>query len=63
MTLREFIRQNRADVDAHINHLRSRPNSQGWAVLRTDLPRLNDAEREGWVQNDEGLYRWWRASR
>lgn len=25
--------------------------------------RLNDRERELWVDNDEGLYRWYRRSR
>ena len=24
--------------------------------------RLNDTEREQWVNNDEGLYNWWRRS-
>jgi hypothetical protein len=24
---------------------------------------MNDAERSQWVDNDEGLYNWWRASR
>lgn len=25
--------------------------------------RLNDSEREMWVMNDEGLYRWWKSER
>ena len=24
---------------------------------------MNDTEREEWVNNDEGLYRWWRSTR
>jgi hypothetical protein len=24
---------------------------------------MNDRERTLWVQNDEGLYRWWRSER
>ena len=24
---------------------------------------MNDAEREQWVDNDEGLYDWWRSQR
>ena len=24
---------------------------------------MNDTEREQWVNNDEGLYSWWRSSR
>jgi hypothetical protein len=23
---------------------------------------MNDGERDQWVQNDEGLYRWWLSS-
>lgn len=25
--------------------------------------RLNNREREMWIDNDEGLYNWWRSSR
>jgi len=24
------------------------------------MPTINNAEREMWVNNDEGLYRWWK---
>jgi len=24
---------------------------------------MNNRERELWIMNDEGLYRWWRSSR
>lgn len=24
---------------------------------------LNDADRSQWIDNDEGLYNWWRSSR
>jgi len=24
---------------------------------------LNDTDREQWIDNDEGLYNWWRSSR
>ena len=24
---------------------------------------MNDEDREQWIDNDEGLYRWWRSSR
>ena len=24
---------------------------------------MNDRERELWVMNDEGLYRWWKSTR
>ena len=49
MSLREFIKQNRSEIDASIK--RVVPNL-----------RINDAERRMWVLNDEGLYRWARFS-
>lgn len=27
------------------------------------MRRLNDDERDQWIDNDEGLYRWWKSSR
>ena len=24
---------------------------------------MNNSEREMWIQNDEGLYRWWKSTR
>lgn len=33
---------------------------RGWI---TDGIRVNDDDREQWVDNDEGLYTWWRSSR
>ena len=44
MTMREFIRQNREELDEII--LRRCP----------DLHRLNDEERRQWVLNDETIY-------
>jgi hypothetical protein len=32
-------------------------------LLRNPSGSLNDREREMWVQNDEGLYNWWKQSR
>lgn len=46
MRLREFIRKNREELDRIIKG--EVPNSR----------RLNDEEREMWVLNDEGLYKW-----
>lgn len=51
MTLKEFIKQNRKELDEAIR--RVCPN----------IPRLNDEERRVWILNDEGLYRWARAER
>lgn len=46
MSKREFIRQNRAEIDEYIR--KACPN----------IGSLNDHERELWVLNDEGLYLW-----
>ena len=48
LTLAEFIRQNREELDRAIHRV---------------VPglRLNDSERRLWILNDEGLYRWARS--
>jgi len=46
MTLKDFIRQNRADLDAMF-----------WEALRDPDYSINDGERRLWILNDEGLYR------
>lgn len=51
MTLRQFIRENRAELDAAIAR----------ALGRDSNPIPNDREREMWVRNDEGLYHWARS--
>ena len=51
MRLREFIQQNRAEIDAAIAR----------ALGRKTNPRPNDEERRLWILNDEGLYRWARS--
>lgn len=48
MTLRQFIQQNKKELDQAIR--RVVPNC-----------KLNDAERRLWILNDEGLYRWVRS--
>ena len=50
MTLRKFVRENRAELDSYIRRLV--PN----------IKSLNDAERVQWVQNDERLYHWARGA-
>lgn len=47
-SLKEFIKDNRAGIDAAIRRVCS--NCQ-----------LNDVERRAWVLNDEGLYLWARS--
>jgi len=49
-TLRQFIAENKTDIDAGIRRALGRP----------DYP-LNDEDRRQWVLNDEGLYRWARS--
>ncbi len=48
-SLREWIKTNRAEIDAAIK--RACPNAQ----------HFNDDERRLWVLNDEGLYSWARS--
>lgn len=48
MTMREFIKKNRKELDEAIK--RACPNV-----------RLNDEEREAWINNDESLYNWARS--
>ena len=49
MRLRDFIKENREELDRCIT--RACPN----------VGRLNDKEREMWILNDEGLYNWARS--
>lgn len=46
MSKREFIRKYRAEIDQTI---RARGSRQA---------TINDRDREEWLANDEGLYRW-----
>ena len=46
MSMREFIRRNRAELDKAIRSSCS------------NLGSLNDEDRQQWVLNDEGLYNW-----
>lgn len=54
-SLREFICENRAELDACI-----RRALQGDRLTPLYMP-LNDEERRQWVLNDEGLYGWARS--
>ncbi len=49
MTLKEFIKENREELDDCIRT--ACPNNQYW----------NDEERRQWILNDEGLYSWARS--
>ncbi|HRT04077.1 MAG TPA: hypothetical protein P5204_00120 [Kiritimatiellia bacterium] len=48
MSLREFVRRNRTEIDAAIAS----------ALGKDRNPYPNDEERRDWVLNDEGLYNW-----
>lgn len=48
MTLKQFITDNRAELDKCIAQ----------ALNMDKNPLANDNERRLWVLNDEGLYRW-----
>lgn len=68
MTLRDFIKTNRAELDAAINSVVGRvPRTASCycPLSGTDHqhqpPPLNDKERREWILNDEGLYRWARS--
>lgn len=62
MTLRAFIRENRAELDRLINGAIYRYDGNGGAGTVPDpAPRHNDGERRLWILNDEGLYRWARS--
>jgi len=52
VTLRNFVRAHRAEIDTHIHICVSR--GSGMNIT----PRLNDHDRECWVLNDESLYLW-----
>ena len=51
MTLKQFIREHREELDQCIAR----------ALGREKNPRPNDEERRLRILNDEGLYRWARA--
>ncbi len=51
MKMRDFIKNNRVELDAAIAR----------AMGHASNPHPNDEERRLWVLNDEGLYRWARS--
>ena len=51
MTLKQFIKEHRAELDAFIARALGLPKN----------PIPTDAERRLWILNDEGLYRWARS--
>jgi hypothetical protein len=56
-SLREWVREHRAEIDQVINAVTYRYDGKGGKGTVPDpSPRHNDSEREEWVKNDEGLY-------
>ncbi len=51
MKMRDFIKDNRVELDAAIARV----------IGHDSNPRPNDEERQLWVLNDEGLYHWARS--
>lgn len=68
MTIREFIQQNREELDQSIGRaLGHVPRTASCSCPKSGTdhyhaaPTLNDSERRQWILNDEGLYQWARS--
>ena len=62
MTIRDFIRENRRELDRAIFSAMYRYDGKGGKGTIPADAKLNDKERHAWVLNDEGLYRWARSA-
>jgi hypothetical protein len=63
MRMRDFIRENRNEIDAAINAVLYRYDGNGGpGTVPEPPPRRNDDERKLWIENDEALYLWARRS-
>lgn len=62
MTLKQFISENRTEIDAAINGALYRYDGRGGrGTIPDPPPKRNDSERRDWIANDEGLYSWARS--
>ena len=62
VSLRDFIRKNRTEIDRCINAALFRYDGNGGpGQVPEPPPRRNDEERHQWILNDEGLYNWARS--
>lgn len=60
MTMRDFIAQNRDEIDAAIRRVLDAPcppTATRYPGPRVPTPLTNEDRRQ-WILNDEGLYRW-----
>ena len=64
MTIRQFIKEHRQELDEAINGAIYRYDGRGGRGKIPDPPpKRNDEERRQWILNDEGLYNWARSER
>lgn len=64
MKLSQFIKENREEIDTAINSALYRYDGNGGrGTIPNPPPKRNDSERAQWVNNDEGLYNWWKSTR
>jgi len=68
LSMRDFIRENRGEIDAAIKGvLNYVPSTASCSCPKSgtehyhDDAALNDTERRDWIMNDEGLYNWARS--
>lgn len=59
MRMRDFIRENREELEAAVNGAMYRHDGNGGAgTVPTPAPTYTADELEDWIANDEGLYLW-----
>ena len=62
MSLREFILENRDEIDEAINSVLYHHNGIGGrGVVPSPPPERDNTERAEWIMNDESLYNWARS--